>query len=282
VLTGGALFDDEQEQGVAFVLDLSERKRAETEARENEQRYREAQMELAHANRVAVMGQLTASIAHEVNQPNTAVIASAQAALSWLDHQPPALEQTRRALTRAIENGIRSSEVIERIRDLVKKSPPKRDSLAINNVIGQVIELTQAEAARHDVSIQTIFADRLPKVIGDRVELQQVTLNLILNAIEAMSETTGGKRELLIQTARADAESIRVSITDSGPGLSAEGLARLFEPFYTTKSGGLGVGLSICRSIIIAHGGRLWATANEPRGAVFQFTVPIDDGFAVG
>lgn len=239
-------------------------------------------MELAHANRVAVMGQLTASIAHEVNQPNTAVIASAQAALSWLDHQPPALEQTRRALTRAIENGIRSSEVIERIRDLVKKSPPKRDSLAINSVIGQVIELTQAEAARHDVSIQTLFADRLPKVIGDRVELQQVTLNLILNAIEAMSETTEGKRELLIQTARADAESIRVSITDSGPGLSAEGLARLFEPFYTTKSGGLGVGLSICRSIIVAHGGRLWATANEPRGAVFQFTVPIDDGFTVG
>ncbi|WP_038957376.1 ATP-binding protein, partial [Bradyrhizobium japonicum] len=120
------------------------------------------------------------------------------------------------------------------------------------------------------------------KVIGDRVELQQVTLNLILNAIEAMSETTEGKRELLIQTARADAESIRVSITDSGPGLSAEGLARLFEPFYTTKSGGLGVGLSICRSIIVAHGGRLWATANEPRGAVFQFTVPIDDGFSIG
>ncbi|MGX0968017.1 putative ATPase/signal transduction histidine kinase [Bradyrhizobium japonicum] len=252
------------------------------ELQEREQRYREAQMELAHANRVAVMGHLTASIAHEVNQPNTAVIASAQAALSWLDHQPPALEQTRRALTRAIENGIRSSEVIDRIRDLVKKSPPKRDSLAINSVIGQVIELTQAEAARNDVSIQAIFADRLPKVIGDRVELQQVALNLILNAIEAMSGTTEGKRELLIQTARADAESIRVSITDSGPGLSAEGLARLFEPFYTTKSGGLGVGLSICRSIIGTHGGRLWAAANEPRGAVFQFTVPIDDGFAVG
>ncbi|MGY4421936.1 putative ATPase/signal transduction histidine kinase [Bradyrhizobium sp. JR6.1] len=252
------------------------------EVQEREQRYREAQMELAHANRVAVMGQLTASIAHEVNQPNTAVIASAQAALSWLDHRPPALEQTRRALTRTIENGIRSSEVIGRIRDLIKKSPPKRDSLAINDVIGHVIELTQAEAARNDVSIRTAFADRLPKVIGDRVELQQVTLNLILNAIEAMSGTAVGKRELLIRTARADAESILVSIADSGPGLSPEGLARLFEPFYTTKSGGLGVGLSICRSIIVGHGGRLWVTTNEPRGAVFQFTVPIDDGLAVG
>ncbi|UFW51988.1 MULTISPECIES: trifunctional serine/threonine-protein kinase/ATP-binding protein/sensor histidine kinase [Bradyrhizobium] len=252
------------------------------ELQEREQRYREAQMELAHANRVAVMGQLTASIAHEVNQPNTAIIASAQAALSWLDHRPPALEQARRALTRTIENGIRSSEVIGRIRDLIKKSPPKRDSLAINNVIGHVIELTQAEAARNGVSIQMAFADRLPKVIGDRVELQQVTLNLILNAIEAISGTTEGKRELLIQTARADADSILVSIADSGPGLSAEGHARLFEPFYTTKSGGLGVGLSICHSIIVAHGGRLWAAANEPRGAVFQFTVPIDDDFADG
>lgn len=282
VLTGGALFDDEHEQGVAFVLDLSQRKQAETEARESERRYREAQMELAHANRVAVMGQLTASIAHEVNQPNTAVIASAQAALSWLDHRPPALEQTRKALTRTIENGIRSSEVIGRIRDLIKKAPPKRDSLAINNVIGHVIELTQVEATRHDVFIRTAFADRLPKVIGDRVELQQVTLNLILNAIEAMSGATEDKRELLIQTARADAESILVSIADSGPGLSSESLERLFEPFYTTKPGGLGVGLSICRSIIIAHGGRLWATANEPRGAVFQFTVPIDDGLSAG
>ncbi|MGY4331835.1 C4-dicarboxylate-specific signal transduction histidine kinase [Bradyrhizobium sp. LB7.2] len=252
------------------------------ELQERERRYREAQMELAHANRVAVMGQLTASIAHEVNQPNTAVISSAQAALTWLDHRPPALQHARKALTRVVENSIRSSEVIGRIRDLVKKAPPKRDSLVINNVIAQVIELTQVEAARNGVSIRTAFADRLPKVPGDRVELQQVTLNLILNAIEAMSETAEGKRELLIRTARTDAESIVVSIADSGPGLSPEGLARLFEPFYTTKPGGLGVGLSICRSIIISQGGRLWAAANEPRGAVFQFTVPIDDGPSVG
>lgn len=251
------------------------------ELQERELRYREAQMELAHANRVAVMGQLTASIAHEVNQPNTAVISSAQAALTWLNHQPPALQQARKALTRVVENSVRSSEVIGRIRDIVKKAPPKRDALAINDVIGQVIELTQVEAARNRVSIRTAFADRLPNVIGDRVELQQVTLNLILNGVEAMSETAGAKRDLLIRTARADDESVLVSIADSGPGLSPEGFARLFEPFYTTKPAGLGVGLSICRSIILSHGGRLWADTSEPRGAVFQFTVPVDDGLSV-
>jgi PAS domain S-box-containing protein len=282
VLTGGALFDDEHEQGVAFVLDLSERRRAEIEARENEQRYREAQMELAHANRVAVMGQLTASIAHEVNQPNTAVIASAQAALRWLERGAPGLEQARNALTRVVQNSIRSSEVIERIRDLIKKTPPNRDSLAINRVIGHVVELTQFEAARNGVSVRTAFADRLPNAIGDRVELQQVVVNLILNAIEAMSGTEERTRELVIRTARADSDSVLIVIADSGPGLPPQSLEHLFEPFYTTKPGGLGIGLSICRSIIAAHGGRLWATANVPHGAIFQFTVPVDDGLRIG
>ncbi|MBR0858307.1 trifunctional serine/threonine-protein kinase/ATP-binding protein/sensor histidine kinase [Bradyrhizobium liaoningense] len=281
VLTGGALFEGDNEQGVAFVLDLSERKRAETEARENEQRYREAQIELAHANRVAVMGHLTASIAHEVNQPNTAVIASAQAALSWLDRRPPALGNARKGLIRIIQNSTRSSEVIGRIRDLIKKAPPKRDHLAINDVIGDVIELTQVEAARSGVSVRTAFSDNLPMVIGDRVELQQVAVNLIFNAIEAMSEAKDGERELLIRTTSADGEGVRVSIADSGPGLRPEDLARLFEPFYTTKPGGLGIGLSICQSIIAAHGGRLWAATNVPRGAIFQFTVPLDDGLWV-
>jgi PAS domain S-box-containing protein len=274
VLTGAAAFDEQRDEGVAFVLNLSELKRAEAEARESEQRYREAQLELAHANRVAVTGQLTASIAHEVNQPTTAVVASAEAALRWLGRQPPELEGVRQALVRIVQNGIRASEVIGRVRDLIKKKPPRKDCLAINAVIREVIELTQGEAARNQVTVRTAFANGLPDVVGDRVELQQVAVNLILNAIEAMSETTQGERELLIRTAKADRDGVLVAIMDSGPVLPLASIERLFEPFYSTKSGGLGIGLSICRSIIEVHGGRLWASANEPRGAIFQFTLP--------
>ena len=273
ILIGAAAFDDQRDQAVAFVLDLNERKRAEAEARESERRYREAQAELAHANRIAIMGQLTASIAHEVSQPNTAVIASAQAALRWLDRRPPGLEQARQALDRIVQNGMRASEVIERIRDLVKKKPSKKYRLMINPVIQEVIEITRTEAARHSVSVRTAFAEQLPAVLGDRVELQQVAVNLILNAIEALSGTTQGDRELLVRTAMADG-GVLVAVVDSGPGLPQARLERIFEPFYTTKEGGLGVGLSICRSIIEAHGGRLWACANQPRGAIFQFSVP--------
>jgi PAS domain S-box-containing protein len=274
VLIGSAAFDEQRNQGVTFVLDLSERKRAEAEARESERRYRDAQMELAHANRVAVIGQLTASIAHEVSQPNTAVVASAQAALRWLDRQPPELDQAHQALVRVVQNGIRASEVIERIRDLIKKKPPRKDRLDINGILREVVELTRAEAATNCVSVQSEFSERLPTVVGDRVELQQVVVNLILNAIEAMSRTTEIPRELLIRTAKAGSEDVLVAVVDSGPGLPPASLERLFEPFYTTKADGLGIGLSICRSIIEAHGGRLWASANEPRGTVFQFTVP--------
>ena len=272
ILIGAAAFD--KQHAVVFVLDLSERKRAEAEARESEQRYREVRMELAHANRVAVTGLLTASIAHEVSQPTTAVTASAQAALHWLDRRPPELEQVRQALARIVQNGMRASEVIERIRDLVKKKPPRRDCLAINAIIGEVIDLLQAEAVRSGVSVNTAFTEGLPKIVGDRVELQQVAVNLILNAIEAMSATTEGPRELLIRTTTEGRDGVLVSVMDSGPGLSPASLERLFDPFYTTKQRGLGIGLSICRSIIEAYGGRLWVSANLPRGAIFQFTVP--------
>jgi PAS domain S-box-containing protein len=274
VLVGSAAFDEQRDQGVTFVLDLSERKRAEAEARESEQRYREAQMELLHANRVAVIGQLTASIAHEVSQPTTAVVASAQAALRWLDRQPPELDQVRHALARVVQNGIRAGDVIERIRDLIKKKPPRMDCLEINGIIREVIEFTRTEAATNCVSVQTEFSERLPKGVGDRVELQQVVVNLILNAIEAMSRTTESRRELLIRTTKAGSKGILVAVMDSGPGLLPASHERLFEPFYTTKPDGLGIGLSICRSIIEAHGGQLWARANEPRGTIFQFTVP--------
>src|SRR5262249_39262345 len=204
VLIGSAAFDEQRDQGVTFVLDLSERKRAEAEAREGEQRYREAQMELAHANRVAMLGQLTASIAHEVNQPNTAVVASAQAALRWLDRRPSDVEKVRQALARIEQNAMRASDVIGRIRNLIKKSPPRKDCLAINPVIHEVIELTQAETTKNGVSVRTEFAEHLPEVVGDRVELQQVAVNLVLNATEAMSGMMEGKRELLIRTAMAE------------------------------------------------------------------------------
>ena len=274
VLIGSVAFDGGRDQGVTFVLDLSERKRAEAEARESEQRYRRTQMELEHANRVAVMGQLTASIAHEVNQPSTAVIASAQAALRWLDRRPPELEKVRQALARVEQNATRASEVIGRIRDLIKKAPPRKDSLAINRVIQEVIELTQGEAEKHGISVRTDFAEHLGEIVGDRVELQQVAVNLILNAIEAMSGSAQQQRDLLIRTARTDDGGVLVAVLDSGPGLPPASLERLFEPFYTTKAGGLGVGLSICRSIVESHGGRLWASERSPRGAIFQFTLP--------
>jgi PAS domain S-box-containing protein len=278
VLVGVASFE-QHDQGVAFVLDQSGQQRAEAEARESERRYREAQTELAHANRVAVMGQLTASIAHEVNQPNTAVVASAQAALRWLDRQPSDLEKVRQALARIEQNAMRASDVIGRIRNLIKKAPPRKDHLAINPVIKEVIELTQAEAAKNNVLVRTEFAEHLPDVVGDRVELQQVAVNLMLNAIEAMSGMPEVERELLIRTAKAEDDTVLVAVMDSGPGLPPASLERLFEPFYTTKAGGLGIGLSICRSIVEAHGGRLWASANESRGAIFQFTLPNGEPF---
>lgn len=274
VLIGSVAFNEQRNQGVAFVLDLSERKRAEAEARESEQRYREVQMELAHANRVATMGQLTASIAHEVKQPIGAALAYAEAALRFLARRPPELEEVREALQGIIETSHRSGDVIERIRTLIKKSPPRNERLDINEVIREVIKLTRGEAVKNGVSVQTDLAQGLPLIEGDRVQLQQVILNLIMNAVEAMSGTGSGSRELLISTRSAVPGGLLVGVRDSGPGLTAATIERLFDAFYTTKPGGLGLGLSICRSIIETHGGRLWATGNVPRGAIFEFTVP--------
>jgi PAS domain S-box-containing protein len=274
VLVGSASFDESGQQGVAFVLDLTERKRAEAEARESERRYRDMQMELAHASRVATMGQLAASIAHEMNQPIGATAANAQAALRWLNCQPPNIERVQKGLTSIVDDTMRAGDVINRIREQVKKSPPRKDAFAINETISQVIGLARGEISKNGVSVQTTLAAGLPLVRGDRVQLQQVILNLIINAIEAMASTGDGQRVLLIGAA-ADANSLRVSVGDTGPGLSPESHERLFDPFYTTKPSGMGMGLSICRSIIEAHGGQLWASANVPRGAVFQFTLPV-------
>ena len=244
------------------------------ELRESEKRYHEAQMELAHANRLAIVGQLTASIAHEVKQPVAATIANATAGLRWLDGPAPNVEEARQALTRIVKDGNRSAEVIDRIRALIKRAPPRRDSLEMNGAIREVIELTRGEALRNGVSVQVELADGLPLVQGDRVELQQVLLNLVVNAVEAMTGTSEGTRRLVINSENAGTGGVCVSVVDSGPGLAPGAIDRLFEAFYTTKPGGLGLGLCICRSIIEAHGGQLWASANVTRGVTFQFTVP--------
>jgi PAS domain S-box-containing protein len=274
VLIGAACFEDQPNQGVAYILDLTERKRAEEAARQSEERYRAVQMELAHANRVATVGQLTGSIAHEVSQPIAATVASAQAAVRWLDREPPDLEKARRSLARIVQDGERASEVVQGIRALMKKAPPRLDRLEINGPVSEVIELTRGEATKSGVFVKTCFAEGMPCVRGDHVQIRQVMLNLVVNAIEAMSGMIDGVRELDVCTETTGSGDVLVTVRDTGPGLGREDSERVFDAFYTTKPSGLGMGLSICRSIIEGHGGRMWASANRPRGAVFQFTLP--------
>ena len=248
---------------------ITERKRAE-------EALRTAQAELTHANRVVTMGQLTASIAHEVSQPIAATVLNAQAALRWLGAQPPDLNEVRQILGRIVDDSSRAGDVIGRIRALIKKAPPRTESLEINEAIREVVALTHGEAMHNGVSVRTQLADGLPRVRADRVQLQQVVLNLIINAVEAMRDAGEETRELLISTVADPSNGVRVSLQDSGPGLQPASLERLFEAFYTTKPSGLGMGLPICHSIIEAHGGRIWAAVNEPRGAVFHFTLPLE------
>jgi signal transduction histidine kinase len=241
---------------------------------QREQALGEALMKLEHANRVTTMGQLTASIAHEISQPVAATVANAQAALNWLAASPPHLGKVRQMLGYVITDGTRAGDVIDRIRALIKKTPPRRESLGINEVMLQVIALMRGEIAKNRVLVRTQLANGLPLIQADRIQLQQVILNLIVNAIEAMGDCQEKRRELLIAT-RSDASSnIIVSFRDSGAGLDPKSADRLFEAFYTTKPEGMGMGLAICRSIIEANGGRIWASANKTRGSVIQFTLP--------
>ena len=256
------------------LLDLTERKRAEEKARESERRYHEVEMELAHTNRVATMGQLSASIAHEVSQPIAAAFTNAQAGLRWLSAEPPDVEEVRQALGRIVKDVDRAGEVIGRIRALIKKAPPRKDSVAMNDAIREVIALTRGEAAEErrrgaDPARGGLAAHSGrsgPTATGDPQPDHQ----------RRRGHERRGRRAARACDQHGDAEAgdVRVAVRDSGPGLDPAKLERLFEAFYTTKPGGLGMGLSICRSIIEAHGGRLWAEANEPRGAIFQFTVP--------
>jgi PAS domain S-box-containing protein len=247
---------------------------AEVRAEQAEHALREAQLALAHANRVETMGQFAASIAHEVSQPIGAAIVGAETALRWLAHQPPELERAGQAIDRGLKDTKRAADIIDRIRAMVKKAPERKDDLRINEAISEVVELARGEISKNSVALQIKLAEALPIIQGDRVQLQQVMLNLIMNAVEAMSQARTARRELLISS-QSEADSVLVAVRDSGPGLPEAALERAFEAFYTTKSNGLGMGLSICRSIVEAHGGRLWATANVPIGAAFLFTIPV-------
>jgi len=254
-----------------FVRDITEKRLAEESAR----RHREMEMEVAHANRVATVGQLSASIAHEVNQPVGAAVTNAQAALRWLGATPPNLEEVRQALSRIVTNGNRATEVLGRIRDFIKKAPPRKEGLDVNEAVLEVVALTSSEARNNKVAVQVKLAEGLPVIQGDRVQLQQVMLNLIINGIEAMSAWDAGSRQLVITSARSESNEVSIEVHDSGPGFGGVNLEELFRAFYTTKPAGLGIGLSICRSIVEAHGGELRARAALPTGAVFTLTLPV-------
>jgi signal transduction histidine kinase len=209
------------------------------------------------------------------------VATSATAGSRWLDRQPPDVENARNSFGRISRDVTRATEIIERIRALMTKASPRKDSLEINKAILEVIALTHGEVLKNGVSVQTQLAEGLPLIQGDRVQLQQVVLNLIVNAVQAMSDVSEGARELLIGTGKDASGGVLVAVQDSGPGLNPESFERLFDSFYTTKPDGMGMGLSVCHSIVEAHGGRIWATPNLPQGAVFQFTLPINSEAAL-
>ena len=266
-------FSDKQ---ISLFRDFAAQATIALESTRLERQYREMQSELAHANRVSTMGQFTASIAHEIKQPIAAARTNAAAALRFLDKSPPDVVEVREALTCIVNDADRASDVVDRIGSLIKKAPPRKEVVDLNAAILEVTAITRSEAVKTGVTVDTQLADKLPRIQCDRVQLQQVMLNLILNAIQSMSGVEDGNRELHISTVSIEPEGVCVAVRDTGHGLRPESLPRLFEPFYTTKPDGMGMGLSICRSIIEAHGGRLWATRCEPRGALFQFTIPAD------
>jgi signal transduction histidine kinase len=258
---------------IELVTDFAAEAAIALEITRRERQLREVQMELAHSNRVATMGQLTASIAHELSQPMAAARSYASAAALWVDKTPPDLAEVRDALAGIVSATDRASDVVARIGALMRKAPPRKEVWDVEDAIMEVIALIHSEATKTGVRVRTQLAPCLPRIHADRVQLQQVMLNLIVNGIQAMNDVADGQRDLLITTEGTE-DGVRVEVRDTGPGLGPEKLERMFEPFYTTKPNGMGMGLSICRSIIEAHGGRLWATGHSSQGAVFQFTIP--------
>jgi PAS domain S-box-containing protein len=250
-------------------IDMTERKRAD----EERERLRQAQADLAHVNRVTTMGELTASLAHEVNQPIAAAVTNANTCLRWLAGDTPNLEEARAAAMRVVTDGRRAAEIISRIRLLFKKGTPERELVDVNDVVREMIVLLRGEAARHNISVRTELAPDLPQVMGDRVQLQQVMMNLMINGIDAMKDVDG-MRELTIKSQRAENQPLLICVSDTGVGLPPQQADQIFNAFFTTKLHGTGMGLSISRSIVESHGGRLGVDPNSPRGASFHFTLP--------
>jgi signal transduction histidine kinase len=255
---------------VGTVIDVTERKQA-TEERE---RLRQAHEHLARVNRVTTMGELTASLAHEVNQPIAAAVTNANTCLRWLTRDQPDLEEARAAASRIVKDATRAADIVSRIRLQFQKGILQREPVDVNEVIREMIALLEGEAMRYGISVGTELAPHLPPILGDRVQLQQVTMNLIVNSVDAMKDVDG-TREITIKSQRMKNDELQVSVSDTGIGLPSKQADQIFNPFFTTKPHGTGMGLRISRSIIESHGGRLWAGDNSPRGATFHFTLPI-------
>jgi signal transduction histidine kinase len=258
---------------VGAVMDVTAIRLAEREL------YR-TRTDLAHATRVTILGELTATIAHEVNQPLGAVMYNAAGCLNWLNCDPPDMNEAHAALERIVRDCDRASEVVRRIRSLAKKADTKMAPLNLNEVLSETLTFVQHELLSYRVALRVENAGALLLVLADKVQLQQVMLNLILNGVEAMQSISDRPRELVIRSEQDEAQQVRVTVTDCGVGFSADSVDRLFNTFFTTKSSGMGMGLSICRSIIELHGGRIWAEPNVPHGATIQFTLPLDPGMA--
>ena len=262
-------------------IEVQQRAQRETEiknlneelAKREREKLRQLELDLAHMNRVSMMGGLAASLSHEITQPIASAGNNARAAQNFLDMQPPDLGEVREALSCVVGDTDRAGDMIGRMRDQIKKAPPRKEQFDLNEAINEVIVLGRNAVIKNGVSVQTRLSEGLFPIHGDRVQLRQVVLNLLLNAVEAMGSVEAKPRDLLISTEQ-DHRGVLVAVRDAGPGLDPSHLERVFDAFYTTKAGGMGMGLSICRSIIDAHGGRLWAEANEPRGVIFQFTLP--------
>jgi C4-dicarboxylate-specific signal transduction histidine kinase len=244
-----------------------------TERKHSEEALRQAQTDLAHASRVTTMGELTASLAHEVNQPIAAAVTDANTCLRWLTRDQPDLDEAREAASRMAKDATRAAEIIARVRLMFKKGVAQRELVDVSELLREMVILLRNEISRHSISVRTELAEALPQIMGDRVQLQQVVMNLIINSIDAMKDVEG-TRELTINSRRAEGEQVMVSVTDTGVGLPSQQADQIFDAFFSTKAHGTGMGLRISRSIVESHGGRLWATDNSPRGASFNLTLP--------